>query len=111
MNDIEKEISSRNIQRGRGQMAEHRGINVINEHDLLTVKGLHLDVWKVSGETGDRICVCYAGAETKSGVALVGEFGTGNFISEAINDYYRKIKGKTLVFNANGKSRYEIMVI
>ena len=83
-------------------------MNIISEHDLLVGDGQMLEVWRV-GRDGD-FCVSYANCEIKEGIMLVGRFGRGKSFSEAINDYYKQIKGKTLVFNASS-ARFEVRMI
>lgn len=81
----------------------------INELDMLC-EDLELSVWKCLNGT-ESICVEYKGAEVKSGSLLSSAYGSGRTFQEALNDYYEKIKGKTLVFDAYGKNRKEIIII
>ena len=82
-------------------------MHMINEHDLLAAVGYKLEVWKI----GTSINVMYKDSEMKDGIMLRGVFGRGSSFRDAINDYYRQIKGKTLVFNAMSDNRYEVCVI
>jgi len=81
----------------------------MTEHDLL-INGFRLEVWKCLNGAGD-VCLKYMGAEVKEGAILKSVYGKGANINFALQDYYRKIKGKTLVFNAMSESRKEVIVI
>jgi len=70
-------------------------VNTITINDLLAT-GYNLDVGK---NINDEIYVKFKDSKVKDGMFLSGVSGVGNTFDEAINDYYRKIKGKTLVFN------------
>lgn len=48
--------------------------------------------------------------EVKDGVMLVGEYGNGKNPTQAIDDYLKRILGKTIVFNAMADSRREFNV-
>ena len=88
-------------------------MNIIDEHDLLVLDSLHLDVWKCGmSESNSCIAVCYHGAEILDGNFLRAGFGRGNSIDEAMNDYYRQIKGKTLVvkaFSDSDRKEYRVL--
>lgn len=49
-------------------------------------------------------------AEVKDDCVLIGYHGNGSTPTEAIQDYIKKIKGRTLVFNAMTKDRKEFVV-
>lgn len=77
--------------------------------DLLLLSGFkRLMVWRI---TGGEIGVCFESCEVKDGMFLNGTYGTGNTISEACEDYLKKIRGKTLVFNSYADYREEIKVL
>lgn len=86
-------------------------MNIINENDLLVIDGHHLDVWKWFDGKNSGLGVQYQGAYVKDGIIISSTFGRGQTFNEAINDYYRQIKGKTLVFNPDKENRCEVRVI
>lgn len=53
----------------------------------------------------------YENCEVKDGYFLKGEFGVGEDVIEACEDYLKKISGKTLVFNAMTDKREEVIVL
>ena len=58
-----------------------------------------------------RIIVAFEHCDVKDGFFLAGEYGVGNTVAEAVDDYVRKISGKKLVFNAGTKHRTEATFI
>lgn len=62
--------------------------------------GMHLDVFRWKNEKDSGIGVHFVRAEIKERGFLAGEFGKGQTIEEACEDYIKIISGKTLVFNA-----------
>ena len=75
---------------------------------LLSLQGEQLEVWKTDNVT---ICISYAHCDVKDGYFLISEFGSGTTFYDACEDYYKKICGKTLVFNACTKHRKEVKVL
>lgn len=75
---------------------------------LLSLQGEQLEVWKTDNTT---LCVSYAHCDVKDGYLLISEFGSGTTFYDACEDYYKKICGKTLVFNACTKHRKEVKVL
>ena len=58
----------------------------------------------------ERYTVSFERSEVKDGSALIGEYGQGNSPLGAVIDYWNKIQGKKLVFNAMTSSRQEFIV-
>jgi len=54
---------------------------------------------KAGKDVNGNIYVSYANCDVEDGVCLSGNPGRGNTFEEACKDYYKKISGKTLVFN------------
>ncbi len=75
---------------------------------LLSLEGKQLEVW---GVPDGMIAVSYENADVKSGDFLIRTFGTGTSFEEACEDYFSKISGKTLVFNAYSTQRQEVEVL
>jgi hypothetical protein len=80
-----------------------------NRHKL-TMKVVEREDWQVS--TGQsRFYAEFEGAEVKIGNMLCGFYGNGNTDRTAIKDYFERIRGNVLVFNAMSKEkRKEIRV-
>lgn len=78
-------------------------------HILLSLKLHRLEVWECG--ISKNICVCYENSEIKDGSMLRSTWGEGSNFECACSDYLRKIRGKTLVFNACTKNREEITVL
>lgn len=76
---------------------------------LLSLSNRELKVWKVHDNT---VCVNYEHCEVSDGMFLIGTFGRGHDFESACDDYLSKIRGKTLVFDANwGDKRKEVTVL
>lgn len=77
-------------------------------HRLLNLPA-RLTVWRIpSGE----ICVEYENCEiSDGGGGLISDFGRGWTFDEAVDSYFAKISGKTLVFNACTDRREEVRVL
>ena len=59
----------------------------------------------------ERYTASFERSEVKDGCALIGEYGQGNSPLGAVIDYWNKIQGKRLVFNAMSNThRQEFMV-
>ena len=67
-----------------------------------------LEIWKTPF---DEIAVALRGCEIKKDGFLISDFGRGKSIREAVDDYLKKISGKTLVFNATSGSRREVTTV
>ena len=50
-------------------------------------------------------------AEIKEGDFLIGEFGKGITLENAVRDYARKISGRTLIANPTSSNRKEITIL
>lgn len=75
---------------------------------LLQLDHCCLNVWMLDDET---YAVAYQGADVKDGIGLLGVFGKGKSFELACADYMARIRGKTLVFNADSENRKEIFVL
>ena len=75
---------------------------------LLSLEDYRLLVWK---STNDTVCVRYEDAYVKDGPFLCSSFGKGGTFEGACHDYLSKIRGKTLVFDAYGDHRKEIIIL
>lgn len=75
---------------------------------LLCLDSARLTVFKINSE---GIGVHYECCDVKDGCCLVGVFGVGNDFESACEDYLSKIRGKTLVFNAEKQTRKEVTVL
>lgn len=58
----------------------------------------------------ERYTVSFEFGEIKDESVLIGEYGTGNSPLGAVIDYWNKIQGKRLVFNAMNDRRQEFIV-
>lgn len=58
----------------------------------------------------EKIGVRFENCEVKNGCFLIDEFGRGNTFEEACENYFERIQGRTLVFNAFG-NRKEVVLI
>lgn len=74
---------------------------------LLSLDGKHLEVFKC----GNDVRVGYKNAEVKDGIFLVTDYGAGTDFESACDDYLSKIRGKKLIFNADGSNREAVMVL
>ena len=60
----------------------------------------------------NNVCVQYDRCEIKEGSFLIDQHGEGKTYEEACEDYYNKIGGKRLVFNAcSEEERHEVVVL
>lgn len=75
---------------------------------LLNLRGVDLVVRK--REDG-AIYVEYRNCEVKHGGMLTGVYGEGRNFEQACWDYYNKISGNTLVFDAYKDTRREVIVL
>ena len=75
---------------------------------LLSLQSVRLVVWK---SIDDAVCVRYENTEIKDGPFLLSSFGKGGTFEGACYDYLSKIRGKTLVIDADGDHRKEITVL
>lgn len=80
----------------------------MNKIDQLLNIGEHVEFWKVS--SGEIAC-SLQNCEVKDGDFLVGTFGRGKTVEEAVENYCNLIAGKRLVFHACSKNRYEVIVL
>ncbi len=85
-----------------------KGCSTLASDILLSLSGESLDVNK---DVDGNICVAYRCADVKDGIALVGMCGRATSFESACEDYLKQIRGKTLVFNAESPSRYEVKVL
>lgn len=83
-----------------------RGEKIIGK--LLKLEGRSIEVFHSSN---GMIGLSYMGAEIKDGSFLVGVYGRGTTVEEAAENYYNKISGKKLVFNAGTEQREEVIVL
>lgn len=75
---------------------------------LLNLEGRMLSVGK---NINGKVYVHYERCYVKDWCFLIGSYGTGNNFEEACEDYLSKIKGKTIVFNAESSNREEVKVL
>lgn len=75
---------------------------------LLQLDHRWLNVWMLAD---GYYAVAYQGADVKDGAGLLGVFGKGQSFESACADYIRRIRGKTLVFDADSENRKEIFVM
>lgn len=75
---------------------------------LLNLKGHELIVKR---NNDGEICVEYKNCDVKCGGFLIGAYGRGYDFETACADYFNKINGHTLVFNAESSNREEIKVL
>lgn len=75
---------------------------------LLSLKGERITVWK---RNDSKIIVSYDDAEVKDGLFLISLYGEGDTVNEAAKNYFKKIRGKTLVFRACSNERKEVTVL
>lgn len=73
--------------------------------------GYHLDVFQWDNGRERGIGVCFQDSEIKDGSFLVGEYGRGQTVEEACEDYVRQISGKTLVFYAYTDRRTDVIFV
>lgn len=81
---------------------------VHNAEDILYSLDKWLETKRIS--TGE-IAVTFQGGWVKDGLFLQGTSGRGKTFSEACEDYLKKMRGKTLVFNPNSDYKEEIIVL
>lgn len=75
--------------------------------DLIKID--HLEVWKLPD---NEVGVCFKNfAYIKDGDFLIGKFGSGKTLEDAVRDYAREISGRTLVADPTSSSRKEIAVL
>lgn len=77
---------------------------------LLSLDGAAIEVRKYQ-KMGISVGVRYQNCDIKDGCFLIGEQGCGETFEEACEAYLKKIRGKTLVFNACSPSRSEVKVL
>lgn len=75
---------------------------------LLQLDHHYLNVWMLDD---GNYAVAYQGADVKDGISLLGVFGKGESFELACADYMTRIRGKTLVFDADSENRKEVFVI
>lgn len=75
---------------------------------LLKLEGTRLIAWTVPN---GKIAVSFENCEIKNGMFLVADFGTGEMLESACENYLEKIQGKTLVFDACTSARKEVRVL
>lgn len=80
----------------------------MNAMRTLLLLDKHLEAWKFPFETPDKIGVMYQNCDVKDGIVSMPLYGTGETFEAACEDYLRKIRGKTLIFNARSKNREEV---
>lgn len=73
--------------------------------------GYHLDVFQWNNGVEKGIGVHFQDAEIKDGSFLVGEYGRGQTLEEACEDYIRQISGKTVVFHACTDHRTDVIFV
>lgn len=79
--------------------------------DFANKNGLSLKVRERNSINLPRFYAAFEGAETKSGSILSRDYGDGNTVDEAINNYGKIISSKLLVLHAGyPKKRREIRV-
>lgn len=76
--------------------------------ELIKLQDVKIEIW--SNELY-KVGISYANCEVKNGAFLVGAYGKGETIEEAVKDYISQISGKTLVFNACSPNRREVTVL
>lgn len=81
---------------------------VHNAEDILYSLDKWLETKRIS--TGE-IVVTFHGGWVKDGIFLSGTSGKGKTFSEACEDYLKKIRGKTLVFNPHGGDYKEEIIV
>jgi hypothetical protein len=74
---------------------------IVNERSFNYVKELGEDC---------RFYAEFEHAEVKDGAILIGRFGDGATVEEALLDYMKKISGQLLIVDAYGPARQEIQV-
>lgn len=75
---------------------------------LLKLDGARIEIFK---DVNGLICIEYAKCEIKDGYVLVTDPGRGKTFEEACRNYWSRIQGKTLVFNAGTSRRREVTVL
>lgn len=73
--------------------------------------GYRLEVFQVNGGIENDIGVKFKDSEIKDGMFLISEYGVGQTLEEACEDYIRQISGQTLVFHAYTDHRTEATFI
>lgn len=81
---------------------------VHNAEEVLFSLDKWLETKRISTE---EIAVTFQGSWVKDGLFLSGTSGRGKTFSEACEDYLKKIRGKTLVFNPNRDCEEKIIVL
>ena len=77
-------------------------------YSLLQLGHSFLNVWMLDD---GNYAVAYQGADVKDGIGLLGVFGVGQNFELACANYMTRIRGKTLVFNADSENRKEVFVM
>lgn len=77
-------------------------------YSLLQLDHRYLNVWMLDD---GNYAVAYQGADVKDGIGLLGVFGKGESFELACADYMTRIRGKTLVFDADSENRKEVFVM
>lgn len=75
---------------------------------LLKLDGARIEIFK---DVNGLYCVEYAHCDIKKGDVLVADPGRGKTFEEACYNYWSRIRGKTLVFNAFTSRRKEVTVL
>jgi len=88
-----------------------KGGDMLNLYELAAVIGESLEVKIISNEGFNIEFKNCEVKDSKDSSVIGGCWGVGSSIEEAANDYFRKIKGKWLVFDSLTKSRREYSTV
>lgn len=81
----------------------------MNIYEFADIIGKDIEIIRFANQKG-RVAARFERSEIKKGCGLFSEYGEGKTIEEAIKDYVKKIKGKTIVFNAMTDKKQEYNV-